>query len=304
MPRIRYIKPDFFSDEDLGRLPFQTRLTFAGLWCYADKAGRLEDRPEFLKAMIFPYDDVDMNHELDRLAEPKRRTRNPFIVRYEVDGIHLIQILTFNKHQKPHHTEKVSTLQEVPEIIMQQFLTVKQPLNNRSLTGGNGDGNGDGDGDGKGKGKIIAPSDFHRSEPETEELYVSRVKKEVPESLDKNRELWAKAYPAVDLDQECSKALAWLISHPKNKKQMINKFLNGWLTRAQENAPSKGASGGMTRSPTEKEKIFIPCPECGKETTKADLDKFGSCPACFKPLTPEKMKGLAHLMGKIGEETK
>ncbi len=37
---------------------------------------------------------------------------------------------------------------------------------------------------------------------------------------------------------------------------------------------------------------FIRCPKCSKETTKADLSKFNSCPACFKPATPEQIKTL------------
>ena len=57
MPRIRYLKPEFFTDDDLAEHSFETRLAYAGLWCHADKAGRLEDKPKFLKAVIFPYDD-------------------------------------------------------------------------------------------------------------------------------------------------------------------------------------------------------------------------------------------------------
>ncbi len=104
MPRIRYLKPEFFSDEDLCALPFQTRLTFAGLWCYADKSGRLEDRPKFLKAMIFPYDNVDIEKQLHSLTSPKR-----FINRYESEGRKLIEIVNWEKHQRPHHTEKESS---------------------------------------------------------------------------------------------------------------------------------------------------------------------------------------------------
>lgn len=68
-PRIRSIKPSFFLDEDLAALPFEARLLFAGLWCLADKAGRLEDRPKRIHAMLFPYEPkVDVNGLLDRLA--------------------------------------------------------------------------------------------------------------------------------------------------------------------------------------------------------------------------------------------
>ena len=43
---------------------------------------------------------------------------------------------------------------------------------------------------------------------------------------------------------------------------------------------------------TTRENPFINCPKCGKETTKDDLRKFDSCPGCFKPPSPEKIKEL------------
>lgn len=116
MPRIRYLKPDFFSDEDLAEHPFQTRIAFEGLWCFADKAGRMEDRPKYLKAMIFPYDKVDMEKELEILSLPKK-SGEPFIQRYSVNGRAFIQILTWNEHQKPHHTEKDSEIPPAPPLM-------------------------------------------------------------------------------------------------------------------------------------------------------------------------------------------
>ena len=105
MARIRYIKPEFFTDEDLVALSPVHRLAFAGLWCYADKSGRLEYRPQFLKAMIFPYEQVDMVKIITELSEAK-----PFLVVYEVSDKKYIQITNWSKHQKPHHTEKESTI--------------------------------------------------------------------------------------------------------------------------------------------------------------------------------------------------
>ena len=110
MPRIRYLKPEFFKDEDLATLNFQTRLFFAGLWNFADKLGRLEERPLRLKVEIFPYDNVDINNCLDLLSKPKNGSGKPFIQRYEIDGQKYIQILKWEDHQKPHHTEKESTI--------------------------------------------------------------------------------------------------------------------------------------------------------------------------------------------------
>jgi len=115
LPRIRYLKPEFFSDEDLAELPFQTRLTFQGLWCYADKEGRLEDRPKYLKAMIFPYDKIDIEKELDLLSKGKKSNPlKPFIQRYEVEGRKYISIVSWTDHQSPHHTEKESVFPTPP----------------------------------------------------------------------------------------------------------------------------------------------------------------------------------------------
>ena len=126
MPRIRYLKPEFFSDEDLAELPFQTRITFAGLWCFADKAGRLEDRPKFLKAMIFPYDNMDMDKQLESLSKGKHENGVPFIQRYEIEGIKFIQIIRWDKHQKPHHTEKESIFPPAPPLKIKRMGMEKQ----------------------------------------------------------------------------------------------------------------------------------------------------------------------------------
>ncbi len=118
MPRIRTIKPDFFLDEDVAELKHSGRLAFIGLWCEADKAGRLEDRPRRLKATIFPYERADMDNILDSL-------NGNFIIRYEVEGRRYIQINNFLEHQRPHHTEKDSIIPPVPG-----GFTVKPPLDN------------------------------------------------------------------------------------------------------------------------------------------------------------------------------
>lgn len=131
MPRIRYIKPDFFKDEDVATLPYELRLLFAGLWCWADREGRLEYRIKFLKAEIFPYDNIDMEAAIKALEVPHipERPEKSFIKIYTVSGKKYIQIQEFNKHQKPHKTEKASDLPP-----FNGELTVKQPLNNRLFT--------------------------------------------------------------------------------------------------------------------------------------------------------------------------
>ena len=54
MPRIRAIKPEFFTHERLAELSPIDRLFFIGLWTVADREGRLENRPQRLKGLFVP----------------------------------------------------------------------------------------------------------------------------------------------------------------------------------------------------------------------------------------------------------
>lgn len=103
MARIRYIKPDFFLDDQLAEVSLPARFLFSGLWLIADREGRLEDSPKKIKAQILPYDVVDVEALLLELALK-------FISRYAVDDKKYIQINNFSKHQRPHPNEPVSTI--------------------------------------------------------------------------------------------------------------------------------------------------------------------------------------------------
>ena len=104
MARARNIKPGFFKNADLVELPIEARLLFVGLWTLADRAGRLEDRPKQIKMELFPADAVDVDTCLDGLQQWG------FVVRYEIAGKRLLQVVNFDKHQNPHRDEKVSAL--------------------------------------------------------------------------------------------------------------------------------------------------------------------------------------------------
>lgn len=75
-----------------------------GLWTQADRDGRLEDRPQRLKAALFPYDDLNLEEGLGCLVNAG------LIMRYDGNGQRLICIPTWAKHQQPHIRESVSDL--------------------------------------------------------------------------------------------------------------------------------------------------------------------------------------------------
>lgn len=98
------MKPGFFQNEQLAELPFEARLLFIGLWCMADREGRLEDRPKRIKMQVFPADSLDVDPLLDGLE------RQGLIERYVAHGVECIQIPAFAEHQRPHPNEQPSTL--------------------------------------------------------------------------------------------------------------------------------------------------------------------------------------------------
>lgn len=107
--RARNLKPSFFKNCDLADAGPLAQLLFTGLWCIADKEGRLKDQPRVIKAEIFPYYDCDVDGELTKLE------RLSFIRRYVSLGMGVIEICNFKKHQSPHHTERASDLPPPPD---------------------------------------------------------------------------------------------------------------------------------------------------------------------------------------------
>jgi hypothetical protein len=109
--RARNLKPSFFKNEALAECSALARLLFAGLWCLADREGRLEDRPKRIRAELLPYDDGSIEDMLSELHDAG------FILRYSATGGRFIQVVNFTKHQYPHRKEQASTIHapDMPE---------------------------------------------------------------------------------------------------------------------------------------------------------------------------------------------
>ena len=207
------MKPDFFLDEDLAELPLWARVLYEGLWCHADKEGRLEDRPQKLKAVIFPYDKYDVEDGLKRLALPKVHSPKhpPFIIRYEINGERYIQILSWDTHQSPHHTEKESLI----------------PAFNGGLT-------------------VIAPllKGATQDAPEQGTMNLTRNLTQISflqenggwgGIMPQDKESWKKAYPACDIERELAAMIEWIKANPaKGKKSNYRRFIVNWFSRSQE----------------------------------------------------------------------
>ena len=103
--RARGLKPSFFKNELLATSDPLYAWVFEGLWCLADRDGRLEDRPRRIHIEINAgraYEGTESS--LTWLAE------QGFIVRYEHGNNRYIQVVNFSRHQNPHIKEPKSTI--------------------------------------------------------------------------------------------------------------------------------------------------------------------------------------------------
>lgn len=101
MARIRTIKPDFFTSEDITERSPLARLLYVALWCEADREGRLVWKPKTFKLRYLPADECDIEQICQELLDAN------LIVTYG-DGLAFIP--TFSDHQHLNPREAASTL--------------------------------------------------------------------------------------------------------------------------------------------------------------------------------------------------
>lgn len=216
MTRSRNIKPGFFTNEVLGELDPLARLLFAGLWCHADREGRLEDRLRRLKPQILPFDNCD----IEELAQCLHHAK--LVHRYVVDGKGYIQIIKFKDHQNPHIKEGPST---IPAPDKHSSSTVVAGPITDSLN-------------------LIPDSRFPSTtspEPKNGNAAVAYI----PLAGGKQ---WGvdpiflteleTAYPAVDGPATLREIRAWCVSNPAQCKTQrgVKRFLNRWFEKVQNGA--------------------------------------------------------------------
>lgn len=100
-------------DSELAQLSPMARLFYIGLWCLADREGRLKDKPMELAVQLIPYELAKYKPE-PLLEELNGR----FLVRYQAEGRGYIHIRGFHKHQRPANSEPASELPAPSEDVL------------------------------------------------------------------------------------------------------------------------------------------------------------------------------------------
>lgn len=96
MARIRTVKPEFWSSEQVMECSRDARLLFIGIWNFADDYGNHPASPKTIKALVLPGDEVDSSTVQGWLDE---LSANGLLAYYDHSGKRYLHICGW-KHQK------------------------------------------------------------------------------------------------------------------------------------------------------------------------------------------------------------
>jgi hypothetical protein len=209
MSRIRTIKPEFFTSEDIVSLSPMARLLYIACWCEADREGRLKWNPRTLKLRYFPGDNCDIDLLATELVD------RGLVLPYDVDAQLYAEIPSFAKHQIINNRESASYLPPRVKVASQRVL---------------------GEGRKEGKGSRVVPSIGPPQSPVRSVLPL--VDGSSFEVTQEHIDSWKSAYPAIDVAQQIESMRVWLDANPRNQKTPagIERFIVGWLSKSQNSA--------------------------------------------------------------------
>lgn len=236
MARIRTIKPEFFTSEDIVSMTPLARLLYVALWCEADREGRFEWKPKTFKLRYLPGDSCDVDLLAGELID------SGLVILYEVDGKTFAEIPSFTKHQVINNRES--------EGLIPPRVTHASPTRQPRVQGEGKEGR-----KGKEGGSTEPPSDSPQAAPSVVSIPLID-KTEHGISQDRIDE-WSQAYPAVDVAQKLREMRQWCLANPANKKtpKGVDAFIVRWLAKEQNNGGSRpsarrGSSDDWTSAAT------------------------------------------------------
>jgi len=212
----RLLKEGICDSAKIDALSAEEEVFFYRLLVVADDFGRMDARPAILRARCFPLKETLSASKVESWL--KSLNSVGLLARYEVDGKPFLQIGNWDQRQRSSSKYPPPNDEDAPSVVGQLAGSCQSS-----------DRLGLGKGLGLGAANAVA---------------FSAGAWTVPDSL---RSTWESAYPAVDIDGELAKASAWLLANPKNAKSNYARFLNSWLTRAQDKAPRVPAQAPIQR---------------------------------------------------------
>jgi len=314
MARTRSIKPEFWSDEKVGTLSFMERLLFLGMWNFSDDEGLIKASPLYLKAMVFPYDNIkekDIESAINNLSNKQlifcfvqNNQQYAWIIKLRV-------YQRIDKPQKPNNpapsiqntkyrmaifkrdnyvchicgeSTEISTnsndsnFPTVDHLIPQSKGGNHYPSNLKTACSRCNKGRCDTDLDQfQEDSKNILRTFTSETETETETGAVSRKRASALSDEEFLKTLKDNpVYEGLDVDELYQKMLVWCKTN--GKKPTRRRFVN-WLNREERPLQALKLSANQAYEVTP----YTTCPSCGAEVLKDDFIESGGkmiCPKC------------------------
>ena len=131
MPRIRTIKPEFWTDEKLTECSLIARLLFIGLLNFADDNGNIVFSAKRMKMQIFPADNLEVSPLLSDLIA------QGVLMEYSANGQKFLHIKGFLKHQVINRRSATN----IPKpVFSDDSVSAHAPLTEHSVPEGKGSG--------------------------------------------------------------------------------------------------------------------------------------------------------------------
>lgn len=218
----RLLKEGIVDSDRINSLSAEAEVCFYRLLVVSDDLGRMDARPAIVRARCFPLkEQSNISAKIEIWLEELAKSK--LIARYVVEARPYLAIANWDQRVRSNGKYPAPVDGQPPD---------KCP----SIDGQPSADGGLGLGLGKGMG----------ASKQNDVLFDAATGAwSVPDLL---TDQWSKAYPAVDLHTELSKASVWLIANPKNQKSNYARFLSNWLSKAQDRAPRAGGSAAKQES--------------------------------------------------------
>lgn len=256
MPRIRTIKPEFCTSEQVAECSTTARLLFVCMWCFCDDAGRHPSSAKRLKMECFPGDSFTEGEIQQMIAE---LIEAGLLVEYEWESKHYLQVTGWHHQRIEKASYKFGPFDSDggPAPVDEYSTTDRRPIDDSSPPEGKGvEGKGV-----EGSGGDGGVADKSTTSPAADKDLLSEF--EFPVTGDPSKPTWwlakakleeyREAFPALDIEAEMRAARQYVRDDTARRKTArgMHRFLGDWLRRSQDNPKMRsGARGGNGSSKT------------------------------------------------------
>jgi hypothetical protein len=221
----RIIRQGILTSDDIDKLTPEQEVFYRRLLNVVDDYGLFDGRPSVILAACYPLKLGKMS--LEAIASNLRAlARNNLIELYSVEGRHFLQV---------HRTRWLR--RSKPKFPMPSARNCAQSADNCTVVV-----------------DVVDDVDVDSSEPGVPATEQADARFPNFPCVGNGSKFWAidkemsaelsLAYPGVQVDAEARKAHAWIITNPQRRKTAkgMPRFLNSWLSRAQNNSKGKQPS--------------------------------------------------------------